>query len=121
VRISIPVDVKYGCSRRVFLVGRYAIKTPRTDCWRWFLKGLLNNLRERDWKGSDAPIAPVLSGDPFGLVLVCARCEQPHNFRQKHLDRLLARGYFTKPIDFRDVWTTNVGFLGRRLVLVDWE
>lgn len=72
-----------GTFRRVFLSGRYAVKVPRL---RHFLAGCRCNRWEREiwqlwrpifgWQN----ICPVLASDPWGLVIVMPRAEQPVMF-----------------------------------------
>lgn len=118
-----------GCSRIVFLVGNYAIKIPRVPnhfgFWCGFYNGCLHNLRERrmkDWPPNRL-LCPVVWGDPMGLILVMRRAEQPRNFSQRQLDRLVRAGRLrgeTWTLESADLHVGNVGFLGRRLVLLDY-
>ena len=38
-----------GTTRMVYLIGKYAIKVPRINRWKSFLRGLLANMDERLW------------------------------------------------------------------------
>ena len=72
-----------GTYRRVLLFGRYAVKVPRL---RHFVAGRRCNRWEREiwrvWRPifSWQNICPVLASDPWGLVIVMPRAEQPVTF-----------------------------------------
>ena len=78
-----------GVFRRVFLVGSYAVKTPRLHN---FTMGLRSNRWEREmwfywqprfrWK----TLCPVLWADPLGLVVVMPRATQ--SVSQEKVDAL---------------------------------
>jgi hypothetical protein len=68
--------IREGCTRRVFLIGQYAIKVATWSYGlEFFLKGLLHNLREKrsDRLASDPRRCPVLFG--CALFIVMPRCE----------------------------------------------
>lgn len=48
---------RLGANRRVFLIGRYAIKTPRLRSFRF---GRQNNRNEWLWQHEDERYCPVL-------------------------------------------------------------
>lgn len=114
------MQIRWGTTRTVLLIGRWAIKTPAWSEWRLFLCGLLANLRERIWsRTGDQRLARVLWGDPIGLLLIMERAEPlPRNMRQKHLDYIFAHGRFDGLP--QDLQSNNVGFRGRSLVLIDY-
>lgn len=74
-----------GCTRVVFLVGRWAFKVPNFFEWRLFLKGLLANMMERlmwrnlsaDFQGlkclDGVPLCPVKFSLPGGWLVVMPR------------------------------------------------
>jgi hypothetical protein len=70
----------HGAFRRVFLIGRFAIKVPRP---RFALRGLCCNRWEREmwqrWRSVFGweNLCPILFADPVGLVVVMPRAEQP--------------------------------------------
>jgi hypothetical protein len=66
--------------RRVFLIGRFAIKVPQP---RFVFRGLCCNRWERELWHRWRPVfqwetlCPILFADPLGLVVVMSRAEQP--------------------------------------------
>jgi hypothetical protein len=67
-----------GVSRKVFLVGPYALKLPRfgfsrRNNWQAGLMGLLANMTERAWSGFDPRLCPVLFSLPGGILVVMRR------------------------------------------------
>lgn len=69
-----------GVFRRVFLLGSFAVKTPRLQ---HFAMGMRSNRWEREmwlyWQPRFqwTTLCPVLWADPLGLVVVMSRAEQP--------------------------------------------
>jgi hypothetical protein len=65
-----------GVTRTVILTKRWAIKLPTLVYgWKYFLYGILANLQEIDWSGSDERLCPVRLASPGGLVIVMPRCQ----------------------------------------------
>lgn len=70
------VRCRWGATRVVFLVGRYAVKLPRPTAWRTFLNGLLANMQEREFSRTGWPeLCPVIWSVPGGWLLVMPRCQ----------------------------------------------
>jgi len=69
--------MKCGITRRVVLVGRYAIKVPRVRYgWKLFLCGLLANMQEAQFSKSGWPeLCPVVLAIPGGWLSVMLRAE----------------------------------------------
>ncbi len=69
--------IKNGCTRMVFLIGRYAIKVPQVKHgWRNFLNGLLGNLQERIMDTmKDKRMCPIIWSIPGGWLNVMPRCD----------------------------------------------
>lgn len=69
--------IKGGCTRTVFLIGKYAIKIPRLNYgWQLFLKGLLCNMQEVHFNTmKDDRMAPIYFSIPGGWLVVMARCK----------------------------------------------
>lgn len=68
--------VEFGRTRLVFLIGRNAIKVPRTtEGFIGFVLGLIHNLNEKRRYRSrpDLPLGRVRWVAPFGLLLVMER------------------------------------------------
>lgn len=125
------MELHRGSTRLVLLVGRWAIKVPYAGEWRLFLHGLLANLQEARWSRETAGFPPddparlrlarVHWSLPGGWLVVQERAYIPRNFyrkfiRQGELGRM--RHVFDGlPYDGNEY---NFGFIGRRLVLVDY-
>lgn len=71
------LEIKYGTTRTVLLIGRLAIKLPVWVEWRLFLYGLLGNMQEARWwremPESRAIMCPVLFTIPGGFLTVMRR------------------------------------------------
>lgn len=113
------IETRKGIMRLVFLVGRWAVKVPRPRWWRYFLKGLLANMTERDtwayWGAAACGdlLCPVIWCCPGGWLLVMRRAE------------LLAEdevplGWERRFEAFDDLKADNIGKLDGRLVLIDY-
>jgi hypothetical protein len=106
-----------GCSRRVTLIGGVAIKVPTLSSWRLFLIGLLGNMLEATWwerTGGDHRLCDVLWCLPGGFVLVMRRALPVSDAQFGSVNKS----------DFEqftgDLHAANFGWLGQRLVLVDY-
>lgn len=120
-----------GCSREVFLVGAWAIKIPKlTYGWRMFLHGLLANMREAAWSGTDYPeICPVIFAIPGGWCTIMRRARPvtDNEFDALNLPRETAQ-----PGEYVKSWTggdyiipvetkaDSFGWIDGRLVAVDF-
>lgn len=119
----------YGATRMVLLTSKYAIKVPTVrHGWIHFLYGLLANMQERRlwhaWSEIDDSkamrLAPVLWSIPGGWLVVQERAYVPRNYRRKFT---FEKVYELAPL-FNglptDIKPSNFGFIGRRLVMVDY-
>jgi len=109
----------FGATRNVWLIGRYAIKTPRVCSWSVFLNGLLANLNERLFGTMHSPLAAdVLYADPVGLLLIMERADTILHERSKSVqyffDRCMDEGL---PIDRKP---ENIGVFGSQWKLIDF-
>ncbi len=61
----------------MILIGRYAIKLPKlTYGWQMFLQGLIANMQEAAWRGTDYPeMCPVIWSLPGGWCVVMRRAD----------------------------------------------
>ena len=68
---------KFGTTRVVYLIGKYAIKFPVLVEWRLFLQGLLGNMMERDFTkwNIDEKLCPVIFSVWGGFCNIMPRCE----------------------------------------------
>ena len=106
-----------GVFRRVFLVGRYAIKTPR---FKHLLMGMRSNRWEREMWCHWQPrfrwrtLCPVLFADALGVLVVMPRALQPAP--QGQVDTL--------PDYYPDITAESkhedYGFLAQDLVALDY-
>lgn len=78
-------DIKYGGSRTVILIGKYAIKIPNgiLSCWtqrgKRICEGWFNNCWEieaNEYYKDCFPVCPLLHVWLCGLILVFERCEE---------------------------------------------
>lgn len=114
-----------GTTRCVYLVGKYAIKTPSIQSWEQFLQGMLANLQERCWwkETHHKNLARVYYCDCFGLCLIMERanyviCNNPNEFTQK-----IVAEFFHDcteaglPVDPRP---SNIGVFDEQYKLIDY-
>lgn len=111
-----------GCTREVFLVGRWAIKVPQFRYeWRHFLQGLLANMQERQWwKNFPQPeLCPVLWGVPGGWLIVMRRAQPMtrDQFDAIDLEAWCDRGEWKVPAEPK---MDSFGWIGDQLVAVDY-
>jgi hypothetical protein len=117
--------MKKGATRCVWLVGKYAIKTPRLCTWRNFLNGLLANMTEREFDCLAPELhAKVYYADRLGLLLIMQRA---NTLSYGHMVRLHKRFKLDK--FFSDCESTglpvehkydNIGFINNKPVLIDF-
>lgn len=120
--------VAQGCTRSVILIGGWAIKFPRIHKWESFLEGLLANLRERRWwkyaerhpdEVAYHRLAPVLFSLPGGWMVVMKRVHTPRQFRKHYYWRMDELKHLFEGLPW-DPNEENFGFIGRRLVMIDY-
>ena len=114
--------LEYGCTRRVLLIGRYAIKVPAMREWRLFLLGLLANMQEAVFSKAGWPeLCPVLFAVPGGFLIVMrrARVLTDEEFHALDLGHTcwLDRGDYVIPAELK---SDSFGYLDGRLVAVDY-
>lgn len=123
------VVVARGCTRTVFLIGKWAMKLPvmnavtrRDDS---LLRGMLANIQEaRCWviKEMRPMLAPVIYCAPFGLFLVMRRCDPLQTeltdleAKRFYYDSVRETGYMV-PVEDKP---SSFGYLDGRLVAVDY-
>lgn len=65
---------RQGVTRRVLLVGNYAIKVPNAQEWRTFIYGITANMIERKFSEMDEPrLAKIHYANRFGFLLIMER------------------------------------------------
>ena len=106
-----------GATRRVFLIGRYALKIPRIQVLRG---GLCANRWEREvwtvWQPMFGwqHICPVLFADPAGLLVIMPRC---HPVAQHIVDASIEECH---PDVNHEPKAADHGYLEGRVVVVDY-
>lgn len=116
---SQKIYIKFGTTRLVILVGKYAIKVPRPKWWKSFLKGIIANLDESlwyknsplDWK---LKMAPVIGCYLKGFILIMRRAE-PLTLEQ--YGSISIKDYYLIPMDNK---IQNFGIYKGNIVLVDY-
>lgn len=116
------VRCSWGCTREVFLVGRWAIKIPQIRYeWRHFLQGLLANMQELQWwKNFPQPeLCPVLWGIPGGWLIIMRRAKPMTRDQFDAIDvkAWCDRGDWIVPAENK---MDSFGWIGDQLVAVDY-
>lgn len=109
---------RQGISREVLLTRRLAIKLPKlTYGWRYFLVGLLANMREAEMAASGlASLCPVVFYIRGGWLVVMRRAEPLTDAEWHWLDELAFRDVMGPAEIKRD----SFGRLDGRIVVVDY-
>lgn len=109
-----------GVTRRVILVGEYAIKIPTFTSWFMFLQGLGANLTERRlWRAwKHEMLCPVLFSDPIGLFVVMPRADEVLTVKTAFVLRFFERASSQGlPVDPNP---HNIGVFQSRFKLIDY-
>lgn len=110
-----------GTTRRVILVGRYAIKVPRVDYgWQAILGGLLANMREWSFSCAGWPeLCPVLWRIPGGFLIVMRRARPltDEEWTAFDYDSFIETDDYFVPVDYK---YGSFGILDGRIVAVDY-
>ena len=113
-----------GATRAVILVGKCAVKIPRTYSWSTFLRGLLANLQERlFWRSFKSPLlAKIYYSDPLGLVVVMERADSVFSDDEPVLRKSLE--VFLRVCESEglpvDPHYSNIGKFGKSWRLIDY-
>lgn len=74
--IRLNLAIRSGATRHVLLVHQYAVKFPAfMNGWELFLCGLLGNVQERKFSGSEAVFCPVVFYTWGGFMSVMKRAD----------------------------------------------
>ena len=116
--------ISTGITRNVFLIGKYAIKTPAMfrgyGGWKYFLKGMVANLDENTWyklssKTEKTLLCPIIGCYLCGFILIMKRGEPLSEEDYKpQLFEILFKDY---PLDIK---IDNFGLLNGIVVLIDY-
>lgn len=115
--------IAFGVTRKVLLIGDWAIKVPNFDEWRLFLLGLLANMQEAAFSRAGWPeLCPVLFSLPGGWLIVMRRARVLTDVEWTDMDEKFKRGFmqnseYTVPAELK---SDSFGWLNGRLVAVDY-
>lgn len=116
--------LEYGCTRRVLLIGPWAIKVPATTEWRLFLLGLLANMQEAlFWQTRWPELCPVLWSIPGGWLVIMrrARVMTTAEFAEFDAESFTQcggeDGQYVVPVELKH---DSFGYLDGRIVAVDY-
>lgn len=113
--------VRSGCSRTVLLVGGLALKVPTLRYgWRPFLRGLLCNMNEMDWRRNNDPrLCPIVWAAPGGWLLVMRRARELTPAEWVRFDRQAfdRSGDYAVPAEAKP---DSFGVYAGRIVAVDY-
>ena len=115
------IELKYGTTRIVLLLGKYAIKFPAVNSWQNFLLGMVSNINEsRLSKVVQLPgfprFCPVLFSFPGGLFNVMPRTKpiDRESFFNMDMSWCMENGPIENKLD-------SFGMLGGEVVAVDYN
>lgn len=115
-----------GTTRKVILIGSWAIKLPALTEWRLFLMGLLANMQESQFSRLGWPeLCPVIFAAPGGICLIMQRAEPLTRDQFFALDYAewikrgedLPKGEWVIPVENK---LDSFGVIGDRIVAVDY-
>lgn len=118
--------LEYGVTRRVLLVGPWALKVPAVTEWRLFLLGLLANMQETLWSKTGWPeLCPVLWSVPGGFLVVMrrARILTEDEFLALDMESWVDRGDYIVPAEIKSDsfgYLDEADFVNCQLVAVDY-
>lgn len=117
---TMGISIKRGCTRTVFLVGRWAIKIPTNNSWKLFLTGFLCNMQEAMYgKSTMAGFCPVKFCFPGGWFLVMYRTRPLSNKEWEEFDyeKFIYRGNYCIPVEDK---RSSFGVLDGEIVAIDY-
>jgi hypothetical protein len=113
------MNLKYGLTRTVLLIGKYAIKFPRIRWgWKFFLMGFVANLQEKETYERfkdfyNIKLCPVLFGFA-GIILIMRRVDK-HVESFEEIEEYIKNNNTSIDLNFE-----NFGYIDNELVLVDY-
>ena len=114
------IIIKYGTTRTVFLVYKYAIKIPSCVEWRLFLLGLLANMQESIFSKTKWPeLCPVIFSLPLGLCVIMERAKEISRQQFFNLDynKFIHQNGYVVPVEHK---LDSFGILEGEIVAVDY-
>lgn len=117
--------IKYGSTRIVILINKYAIKLPNFTNYRGFLKGLLGNLMESNWNAvNDTRLAKILFKLPLGLLNVMEKAEPLESFNESYIKNLLKPYHTENDVsDLRNIVELkqdSFGLINNEIKIIDY-
>lgn len=108
-----------GASRKVFLVGGWAIKIANWDDYKSFLHGILSNYQEYHFSNIGNPkLAKVLFRLPLYLVIIMERAAKLEKFiSREDFDEFIKEEDYLLPVEFKQ---DSFGIIDGRLVAIDY-
>ncbi len=114
------VRCRWGTTRTVLLIGRWAVKVPSLTEWRLFLLGLLANMQEACLSRCGWPeLCPVTFSIPGGWLIVMHRAEPitRDEFFTLDVERWRNRDEYTVPVEAK---LDSFGRLNGSIVAIDY-
>lgn len=108
---------KQGATRKVLLIGKYAIKFPNWSHYRNFLQGILANQQEWAWNGYHDLLCPVYFHFPFSLFIIMPRCEPVRGRRRLTNVFRMVKGDLKDLVELKP---SSFGLLNSHVVAVDY-
>lgn len=112
-----------GSTRRVFLIGKYAIKIAWSDSWKNFLRGCVYNLDELTWSPVKCKnLTRIYWCSCTGLISVHERVRPVRNYGLFQLDltELCIKSDIDSYFWMLDSKPENFGYRGSTLVKLDY-
>lgn len=125
--VHVNCRIARGVTRRVLLIGQYALKVPNPAEWRLFLLGLLANMQEAIFAKARWPeLCPVVWSLPGGFLVVMRRARVLTDDEFEEHEALIRRWIFGGPGEENERFvpaepkSDSFGWLDGRLVAVDY-
>lgn len=111
--------IQTGCTRKVFLIGRYAVKIPNWERWDLFLNGLLGNMQEAMLSTlKDKRLCPVIFSLPGGWLNIMPRAKVLTNDEFLKVSSLfLTAGEIKIPMEWK---SDSLGIFEGKVVAIDY-
>jgi len=112
-----------GSTRRVFLIGRYAIKVAWADSWKNFLRGCVYNLDETTWSPVNSKnLTRIYWCSCTGLLSIHERVRPVRHYGLFRVDlaEICATSFIDSYFWMLDSKPENFGYRGTTLVKLDY-
>lgn len=118
--IRLSLGVRSGATRHAILVGRYALKVPNVrNGWEMFLCGILGNIQEQKFSGSDLIFCPIVFSIWGGWFNVMRRASP---MSEDDFDRLVTDDFMQSHsmIVPCEIKVSSFGYIEGKVVCVDY-